>query len=246
MRWSEQINEIAAALAQAQGDIKNAIMDSQNPHLKNKYANLASVTDAIKSALSRNGIGYVQNPHMNFADGLVGVNVLLMHKSGQFMEFDPLWCKPARGFAPQEIGSVMTYLRRYTLSSAVGVTQGADADDDGERGEGRVYRQNESDHKKENFRVAPKEPEAKKEEPKPKNEPQEKKRPINTDPNHQQRVQTMLTTSAAIGLTQAMIEKELNASVDTFDDDLFAQAQALYKRIKKEQAAKAQAEIQNG
>jgi len=145
MKWSEQINEISAALAQAQGEIKNALMDSQNPHLKNRYANLASVTDAIKASLSKNGISYVQNPHINAADGLVGVNVLLLHKSGQWLEFDPLWCKPAKGLGPQDIGAAMTYLRRYTLSSAVGVTQGAEVDDDGETASGRGTKQRQKD-----------------------------------------------------------------------------------------------------
>jgi hypothetical protein len=145
MKWSEQLNEFSAALATAQGEIKNALMDSQNPHLKNKYANLASVTDAIKAALSKHGISYVQNPHINAADGLVGVNVLLLHKSGQWLEFDPLWCKPAKGLGPQDIGAAMTYLRRYTLSSAVGVTQGAEADDDGETASGRGTKQRQKD-----------------------------------------------------------------------------------------------------
>jgi hypothetical protein len=141
MRFSDQINEISAALATAQGEIKNAVMDSQNPHLKNKYANLASVTDAIKVALSHNGISYVQNPHVSAADGLVGINVILMHKSGQWLEFDPLWCKPMKGLGPQDVGAAMTYLRRYTLSSALGVTQGAESDDDGETASGRGTKQ---------------------------------------------------------------------------------------------------------
>ena len=217
MRWSEQINEIAAALAQAQGEIKNALMDSQNPHLKNKYANLASVTEAIKAALSKNGISYVQNPHMNFADNLVGVNVLLIHKSGQFIEFDPLWCKPTRGFAPQEIGSAMTYLRRYTLSSAVGVTQGADADDDGERAEGRGIRQNE----RESYRHK-------------------------QGDDHAKRVESMLQQFSKIGVTKDHLEEMLDCSVTKFNDDLFDDAKKLYMNIKADRASQAKADITNG
>jgi|GEM_PF-3287454 len=144
MKLSNEVNEIAAALSKAQGQIKNAIMDSQNPHLKNKYANLASVTEAIKEALAKNDIAYVQNPLIDKPDGLVGCNVVLFHKSGQWIEFDPLWCKPARGLGPQDVGASMTYLRRYTLSSAVGVTQGAEADDDGETASGRPPKQRQA------------------------------------------------------------------------------------------------------
>lgn len=48
MERSEQINELAAALAKAQAQIRAATKDSTNPHFKSKYADLASVWDAIR------------------------------------------------------------------------------------------------------------------------------------------------------------------------------------------------------
>jgi hypothetical protein len=46
MRTSEQINEIAAALAKAQGQIEGAVKGSVNPHFRSKYADLGAVWDA--------------------------------------------------------------------------------------------------------------------------------------------------------------------------------------------------------
>ena len=131
MKMSEKIDQIATSLAKAQGAIKSAAMDSLNQHFKNRYANLESVTDAIRTALSTNDISYVQNPQFDIERQMIGLNTMLLHKSGQWLEFDPIWCKPPRGLVPQEVGSALTYLRRYSLSASVGVTQGAEEDDDG-------------------------------------------------------------------------------------------------------------------
>ena len=53
---SEHINEIAAALAKAQGSMDNASKDRNNPAFKSKYADLASVRDAVIGPLTAAGI----------------------------------------------------------------------------------------------------------------------------------------------------------------------------------------------
>lgn len=125
MNTSEQINEIAAALAKAQSKIKTAIKDSSNPHFRSKYADLASVREACADALSTNDIAVVQ------AHGFDGAHVTLttrlVHKSGQWLESVYL-IKPTKE-DPQGYASATTYARRISLSSMVGVV--ADEDDDG-------------------------------------------------------------------------------------------------------------------
>ena len=124
MKRSDAVNEIAAALAKAQGKIKGAVKDSTNPHFKSQYADLASIWDACRAALTENGIGVVQDPSV---DGdRVGITTLLLHSSGQWIESDPLWMTP-RDISPQSAGSAITYARRYALSAMVGV---APTDDD--------------------------------------------------------------------------------------------------------------------
>ena len=49
MDTSEQINEIAGALAKAQSAMGHAVKDRTNPHMRNKYATLAAVIDAARA-----------------------------------------------------------------------------------------------------------------------------------------------------------------------------------------------------
>ena len=119
MKTSEQISELAAALAVAQGMMENAIMNRTNPHFKTKYADLAAVLNAARKPLSANGLAIVQT----IGDGIL--HTRLLHTSGQWIASEhPL---PMSG-KPQEIGSALTYARRYSLSALIGIA--ADEDDD--------------------------------------------------------------------------------------------------------------------
>ena len=130
MRRSESIAKIAEALAKAQGAIKGASKDSRNPHFGNKYADLSSVWDACREALTANGIAVVQAPA---AEGQkVTVTTLLSHVSGEWMESD--LCVSAQQATAQGVGSAITYARRYALAAMAGV---APEDDDGEAASGR-------------------------------------------------------------------------------------------------------------
>lgn len=131
MNKSDAINELAAALAKAQGEIKGAAKDATNPHFKNKYADLASVWDACRSALTKHGLAVAQITETDDG-GAVVVETILTHSSGQFIS-GRLAMKPQQ-FTPQAIGSVVTYSRRYALAAMVGV---APEDDDAEGAEGR-------------------------------------------------------------------------------------------------------------
>jgi hypothetical protein len=119
MKTSEQISELAAALAKAQGMMDNAVMNRINPHFKSKYADLAAIFDAARKPLSANGLAIVQT----IGDGVL--HTRLLHTSGQWIASEhPL---PMSG-RPQEIGSALTYARRYSLSALIGIA--ADEDDD--------------------------------------------------------------------------------------------------------------------
>jgi hypothetical protein len=123
MQTSEQINEIAAALAKAQGVMKNAPLNKVNPHFKSKFADNASVRDTVTPPLTANGIAVVQT--LDVSDlGLV-VSTRLIHTSGQWIESRcPIPAAPDM----QKMGSAITYARRYSLSAICGIA--ADEDDD--------------------------------------------------------------------------------------------------------------------
>lgn len=130
VRTSASLNELFAALAKAQGEIKNAVKDSTNPHFKTSYADLASTREAGREQLSKNGLCVIQLPFSNGAD--IGVTTMMGHASGQWIRGD-FSVKPMK-YDAQGAGSVVTYLRRYSLAAITGVAPG---DDDGEGAAGR-------------------------------------------------------------------------------------------------------------
>ena len=126
MTKSESIKELAAALAKAQGVMKGAIKDSANPFFKSRYADLASVVEAIRAAFSANGLSYIQTVEPSDKDE-VRVETTLLHASGEWISCGIL-SLPVSKIDAQGYGSALTYARRYSLSAAVGV---APEDDDG-------------------------------------------------------------------------------------------------------------------
>jgi hypothetical protein len=119
-----QVGKLAEALSKAQKQMQHATKDSVNPHFKSRYADLASVIDAIRIPLSENGLSYVQYG----ADENNGMFLItrLMHISGEYVEgkMRLVTDKPNM----QGLGSALTYARRYGLAAMVGIHQ---EDDDG-------------------------------------------------------------------------------------------------------------------
>lgn len=124
MNKSENIGQLAAALAKAQGQMKFAAKDANNPFFKSKYADLASVIEAIKVPLSANGIAFVQAT--DFEDSAVIVETILLHESGEWIS-GRLRMQPTKN-DPQGVGSAVTYAKRYGLQALAGVPSD---DDDG-------------------------------------------------------------------------------------------------------------------
>jgi hypothetical protein len=122
---SAELKDLAAALSKAQGDIKGAKKDTLNPHFGKKYADLGSVWDVVREPLSKNGLSISQFPYST--ESGVGITSILLHTSGQWMKTS-LLLYPQRT-DPQGMGSAISYARRYSLASIMGVYQ---EDDDAE------------------------------------------------------------------------------------------------------------------
>jgi hypothetical protein len=123
---SPELDQLATALALAQGSMQGAVKDRTNPAFKSSYADLASTWDACRVALSSNGLAVSQHPG-RLEDGSVTVTTMLLHKSGQHIT--SVCSALPRDASPASVGSVVTYLRRYGLAAAVGVSP---EDDDGQ------------------------------------------------------------------------------------------------------------------
>jgi len=126
MNQSDQLDQLAPALAAAQASLNAAKKDKVNPHFKSQYATLQSVWDSAREVLAPNGLSVIQT--FEKTDGkLMDIRTTLLHKSGQWMA-GVLSLAPQQA-NPQGIGSAITYGRRYALAAILGIV--ADEDDDG-------------------------------------------------------------------------------------------------------------------
>jgi hypothetical protein len=128
---SDNIGELAAALAKAQGEVGTVTKDSANPFFKSNYASLAAVWEATRPILSKYQLSVVQMPSHDEAGYYVETQ--LMHSSGQWIR-SRTYMKPVKD-DPQGIGSLISYARRYALQA---VTMICPDDDDGEVAMGRT------------------------------------------------------------------------------------------------------------
>jgi len=125
MRTSEQVNELATALAKAQGEFK-PIPKNRTITIPNRgpyaYAELPAILEVVRPTLSKHGLAIIQA--IDHAEALV-LLTRLTHSSGQWVES----VHPLRHYEkPQEFGSALTYARRYALTALLGVA--AEDDDD--------------------------------------------------------------------------------------------------------------------
>jgi hypothetical protein len=136
MEKSENINELAAALAKAQAELKNpprsrevSVRMKSGGTYKFRYAPLEDILEMARPILSKNGLAITH---------LVGgteLKICLLHESGQYIESTvPL--RPAEA-GPQAFGSEITYKRRYTVTAMLGIS--ADDDEDGNLSNGNGF-----------------------------------------------------------------------------------------------------------
>jgi hypothetical protein len=122
MEKSPEIKELALALINFQREMKTVVFDASNPFFKSKYATLAQLVSASKDLLAKNFLTVSQ-----LTEDEGAVTTILMHQSGQYIS-SKLTLKPVKD-DPQGRGSCLTYARRYSYASILGLV--ADDDDDG-------------------------------------------------------------------------------------------------------------------
>lgn len=114
---------LAQALAAFQADLPKVTLDGTNPHFKSKFASLANMSHVVLPALAKQGLSFSAAPSVT-EQGFV-LRAKLLHESGECAEAS----FPIQATKPQDVGSALTYYRRYALASLTGVV--ADDDDDG-------------------------------------------------------------------------------------------------------------------
>lgn len=141
MNHSNDIAELAKALCKIQAEIKDAEKDTSGYGYK--YADLSQVLSIIRPLASKYGVTYTQHP-INDGENIC-VETLVVHESGQWMSSKLcMSLMQAKGMnSAQAAGSVISYIRRYVLTSIFGITQ---SDDDASQGQHKEAVQHKSNH----------------------------------------------------------------------------------------------------
>ena len=127
MNKSDTIIELAKALSKAQGDMPSAELNAVNPFFKTKYADLGSIIKTSKPVLAKHGLSVSQLT--TSSNGDIGLTTLLMHESGEWLESTiSLPIDDEAKNVAQATGSIITYLRRYSYASVLGIYADEDAD----------------------------------------------------------------------------------------------------------------------
>ena len=126
IRQSESITHLAAALVAAQAKMANAPKATQGQvgSAVRFYTDLATLTDLVRPVLAASELAYLQFPSGG-GNGTVTLTTRIMHSSGEWLEDD--LTMPAGNNGAQGVGSALTYARRYSLMSVLGI--GSDDDD---------------------------------------------------------------------------------------------------------------------
>lgn len=131
MEFSQTTKEIFGALNTFRKNLKQPEKTAKNPFFSSNYVPLEGVVSSIDKAIGETGLSYMQNTLTT--EGGICVQTIITHVSGEFIVCDPMMM-PVSSKKPQEVGSALTYCRRYSLSSAFGIC--SDFDDDGNAANG--------------------------------------------------------------------------------------------------------------
>jgi hypothetical protein len=130
---SASIAMLADALAKAQGEFPSIAKDrtaqvrSEKGNYSYNYADLATVIAAVRPVLAKNKLSFVQRTVWSETGLHMTLETRLMHASGEWMRCTyPL----ATAAKPQEMGSALTYARRYSLTGLLGIATEEDDDAD--------------------------------------------------------------------------------------------------------------------
>jgi hypothetical protein len=127
MTQSENITELLQSLAKAQSEFPTMPKDSKGYGYK--YTAFDTIVTLIKPILSKYGLGYLQ-PITFTEDGHTAITTRIFDSKGNYIEDTALLpsVSLAKGNEAQNLGAAITYMRRYTLSSMLGISCDEDVD----------------------------------------------------------------------------------------------------------------------
>lgn len=125
---SDELQDLFSALAEAQSEMPAVAGNKENPYFKERYIDLGDMITASRPSLTKFGLAVIQQILPN-EDGQMILHTILSHSSGQWIESRIRIIPPKNDIRTMD--SYVTYLRRCSYGSLIGIV-GVNDDDDGE------------------------------------------------------------------------------------------------------------------
>jgi hypothetical protein len=146
-RSSESVASLAGALAKAQSELVNpekSLIATIRTERRGeagqsfRYAPLSSGLDIVRKTLGRHEIATIQTTAVDSSMGMINLTTMLAHASGEWIASEWPVCPLADMAVPKRMGAALTYARRYSLFTLVGIAgeddlDAPDLDEGGER-----------------------------------------------------------------------------------------------------------------
>jgi ERF superfamily len=136
-RSSSSIAALATALAKAQIELINpekSLIGTIEPQgteggaRQFRYAPLSGGLEIVRQTLGQHEIATVQTTAVDQAAGIVNLTTVLAHSSGEWIASEWPVCPIAETATPHRMGAALTYARRYSLFTLVGIAGEDDVD----------------------------------------------------------------------------------------------------------------------
>lgn len=117
---------INGALVAALGELTNPVKDktANLGGYSYRYADLATIIDHVRPVLAKHDLAVTQN--VTVEEGKLEVWTYIHHASGEVLTYGAIVGRA--GSSWQELGSAVTYARRYALAAALGIAPDEDTD----------------------------------------------------------------------------------------------------------------------
>jgi hypothetical protein len=134
---SGSIGSLAAALARAQVELINpekSMVATIRPEGRGtaeqifRYAPLSDGLNIVRKTLGQHEIATLQSTLVDETAGLIRLNTVLAHSSGEWISSDWPVCPLEDLARPKRMGAALTYARRYALFALVGIAGEDDLD----------------------------------------------------------------------------------------------------------------------
>lgn len=127
MNQSTSVTELLKSLVVIQSELPTMPKSSQAYGYK--YADLDTITQAIKPILARHNVAYMQTL-TETANGLQAITTRVFNDKGEYIEDTTKLpeIQSGKNNAAQTLGMSITYMRRYALCAMLGITSDEDTD----------------------------------------------------------------------------------------------------------------------